>query len=77
MPDIAVSPPNLQKRRVGRPKGSKNKPNAGNKGNPVGRPRKNQPQGVTGTQNARHGSQGEIHSVSIAFQQNADFERIC
>jgi hypothetical protein len=29
------------KRRPGRPKGSKNKPDAGTKGNPVGRPRKN------------------------------------
>ncbi|KAK2464000.1 hypothetical protein APHAL10511_003944 [Amanita phalloides] len=36
------NPPKIiSKRPVGRPKGSKNKPGAGTKGNPVGRPRKN------------------------------------
>ncbi|KAF8328650.1 hypothetical protein F5887DRAFT_897466 [Amanita rubescens] len=36
-------PENTTKRPVGRPRGSKNKPDAGMRGNPVGRPRKTQP----------------------------------
>ncbi|KAF8350994.1 hypothetical protein F5887DRAFT_189977 [Amanita rubescens] len=39
---MSQTPENTTKRPVGRPRGSKNKPDAGMRGNPVGRPRKSQ-----------------------------------